>query len=184
MDWDGENSTLRVSGVVHRPGVDEEILKLLAVDGRKREVGVFEKKIHLGTKRDPAKIDIAAITAKMTDGVLIVKVPKVEIEHKKREVPIAGSASPSPNRNEKQAQQAAASTQHVDATHAPELITEKSKQTAIEMDVDDVQSDTEKGVEMQYDDPAEQLPEYKDTAQEDAAGSEEDEGEYVKIDVK
>lgn len=185
VDWDGENSTLRIGGVVHRPGVDEDTLKLLAVDGRKSEVGVFDKKIHLGTKRDPARIDIAGITAKMTDGVLVVKVPKLEVEHKKREVPISGSASPSPVR-EKQEQQNPAITQLVDNTSAPEQITEKHKDAAAatsEMDVDDSRSDTEKGDEMEYDDPAEQLPEYKEAGQNDAEDSEE-EGEYVKIDVK
>lgn len=189
VDWDGENSTLRIGGVVHRPGVDEATLKLLAVDGRKREVGVFEKKIHLGTKRDPAKIDIAGITAKMIDGILIVKVPKVEVEQRKREVPISGSASPSPNREEKQEQKSAL-TRPIDSNPVPEPVTEKSFEAAAsttaaaEMDIDDTRSETEKGDPMQYDDPEEQLPEYKDSARENAADSEEDEGDYVKIDVK
>ena len=179
VDWDGENSTLRIGGVVHRPGVDEQTLKLLAVDGRKREVGVFEKKIHLGTKRDPAKIDIAGITAKMTDGVLIVKVPKVEVEYKKREVPISGSASPSPVRDEKQPQPAAVED-HV--ASAP--ISAKDKEADTDMDVDDARSQTEKGDTMEFEDPPEQLPEYKEPGQDDAGDSDGDEGEYVKIDVK
>jgi len=64
------------------------MLNELVVDGRKRETGVFEKAIRLGTKRDPASIDVAGISAKMTDGVLVVKIPKVEKVHQKREVPI------------------------------------------------------------------------------------------------
>jgi len=64
------------------------MLKELVVDGRKRETGVFEKAIRLGTKRDPASIDVAGISAKMSDGVLVVKIPKVEKVHHKREVPI------------------------------------------------------------------------------------------------
>jgi HSP20 family protein len=179
VDWDGENSTLRIGGVVHRPGVDEETLKLLAVDGRKREVGVFEKKIHLGTKRDPAKVDIAAITARMTDGVLIVKVPKVEVEYKKWEVPISSSTSPSPVRQEKQQQPAI-----VEAPSTAETLPEKRREADTDMDVDDARSETEKGDDMEYEDPAEQLPEYKEPGQDDAGDSEEDEGEYVKIDVK
>lgn len=181
VDWDGENSTLRIGGVVHRPGVDEETLKLLAVDGRKSEVGVFEKKIHLGTKRDPAKIDIAGITARMADGVLVVKVPKLEVEHKKREVPISGSATPSPVREEKQNLQQTAVAQQVD-----NLAIEKGKKAApAEMDVDDARSETEKGDEMDYDDPAEQLPEYQAPGHEAEAEADhsEEEGEYVKIDV-
>lgn len=94
VDWDGENSILRITGVVHRPDTDEEMLSKLVVDGRKRENGVFEKAIRLGTKRDPASVDVAGISAKMTDGVLVVKVPRVEREVQKREVPISGSASP------------------------------------------------------------------------------------------
>lgn len=88
VDYDGEHSVLRITGVVHRPDVDEQMLNELVVDGRKRETGVFEKAVRLGTKRDPASIDVAGISAKMTDGILVVKVPKVEKVHHKREVPI------------------------------------------------------------------------------------------------
>lgn len=91
VDWDGEHSVLRIGGVVHRPGVDEELMRQLTVDGRKRETGVFEKNIRLGTKKDPASIDIAGISAKMTDGVLIVQVPKLEKHFEKKEVRVDGS---------------------------------------------------------------------------------------------
>jgi HSP20 family protein len=102
VDWDGEHSVLRITGVVHRPEVDEEMLARLVVNGRKRENGVFEKAIRLGTKRDPASVDVAGITAKMIDGVLVVKVPKTEREVHKREVPISGSTTPSPDEKEKE----------------------------------------------------------------------------------
>lgn len=101
VDWDGEHSVLRITGVVHRPEVDEQMLSQLVVNGRKRENGVFEKAIRLGTKRDPANVDVAGITAKMADGVLVVKVPKTEPEVHKREVPISGSTSPGKAGNEK-----------------------------------------------------------------------------------
>ncbi|RVX68199.1 hypothetical protein B0A52_08707 [Exophiala mesophila] len=91
VDWDGEHSVLRIGGVVHRPGVDEELMRQLTVDGRKRETGVFEKNIRLGTKKDPASIDVASISAKMSDGVLIVRVPKIEKHFEKKEVPVDGS---------------------------------------------------------------------------------------------
>lgn len=91
VDWDGEQSVLRVGGVVHRPGVDEEMMRQLSVDGRKRETGVFEKNIRLGTKRDPASIDVAGITATMVDGVLVIVVPKVEKHFEKKEVRVDGS---------------------------------------------------------------------------------------------
>jgi len=89
VDYDGEHSLIRITGVVHRPEVDEKMLSELVVNGRKRETGVFEKSIRLGTKCEPANIDVAAISAKMADGVLVVKVPKVEKTHQKREVPIS-----------------------------------------------------------------------------------------------
>lgn len=91
VDWDGEQSVLRIAGVVHRPGVDEEMMRQLSVDGRKRETGVFEKNIRLGTKKDPASIDVAGITAKMVDGVLVIVVPKVEKHFEKKEVRVDGS---------------------------------------------------------------------------------------------
>ncbi|EHY56482.1 hypothetical protein HRR83_002434 [Exophiala dermatitidis] len=91
VEWDGEHSVLRVTGVVHRPGVDEEMMSHLVVDGRKRETGVFEKNIRLGTQKEPASVDVAGITAKMVDGVLIVSVPKVEKKFQKKEVRIENS---------------------------------------------------------------------------------------------
>jgi HSP20 family molecular chaperone IbpA len=93
VDWDGDHSVLRIAGVVHRPGVDEEMMARLVVDGRKRETGVFEKTIRLGTPRAPAAVDVEAISAKMVDGVLVVRVPKAEKQFAKKQVRV-GSASP------------------------------------------------------------------------------------------
>jgi HSP20 family protein len=92
VDWDGEHSTLRIAGVVHRPGVDEEMMTKLVVDGRKRETGVFEKMVRLGTARDPASIAVEGISAKMVDGVLVVRVPKTEKTFEKKEVLIDSPA--------------------------------------------------------------------------------------------
>lgn len=91
VEWDGEHSVLRITGVVHRPGIDEEMMSRLAVDGRKREIGVFEKNIRLGTSKDPASIDIHGIAAKMIDGVLVVRVPKIEKTFERREVHLSSS---------------------------------------------------------------------------------------------
>jgi hypothetical protein len=116
--------------------------------------------------------------------VLIVKVPKIEVQHRKREVPISGSSSPSPVREEKQS-----AISH--RTPSPAQATEKGKEVSAaaappptHMDLDQPRSDTEKGDEMEYDDPAEQLPEYQVPSPNAAGDSEEEEGEYVKIDVK
>ena len=75
VSWDAEKSELSVAGVIHRPG-DEELLKTLALD--ERNVGAFERKLRLGSRTNPAQVDVDAITAKMEDGVLTVEVPKLD----------------------------------------------------------------------------------------------------------
>ncbi|KAK3725348.1 hypothetical protein LTR37_000318 [Vermiconidia calcicola] len=75
VNWDAEKSELSIAGVVYRPG-DEELLKTLAMDERK--VGAFERKIRLGSKANPAQVEVDAITARMEDGVLRVEVPKLD----------------------------------------------------------------------------------------------------------
>merc|ERR1712137_1297705 len=61
VSWDAEKSELSVAGVIYRPG-DEEFLKTLALDERK--VGVFKRKVRLGSRANPAQVDGDAITAK------------------------------------------------------------------------------------------------------------------------
>ena len=75
VNWDADKSELSVAGVIYRPG-DEEFLKTLALDERK--VGVFERKVKLGTQTSPAQVDGEAISARMEDGVLVVSIPKLE----------------------------------------------------------------------------------------------------------
>jgi len=77
VNWDAEKSELNVAGVIYRPG-DEEFLKTLALDERK--VGAFERKIRLGSRANPAQVDIEGIAAKLEDGVLRVTVPKMNGE--------------------------------------------------------------------------------------------------------
>ncbi|MCJ1226474.1 hypothetical protein MMC12_003126 [Toensbergia leucococca] len=78
VNWDADKSELSVGGVIYRPG-DEDFLKTLAMD--EREIGVFEKKIRLGSRASPANVEIDSIAAKMEDGVLMVTVPKVDREY-------------------------------------------------------------------------------------------------------
>jgi HSP20 family protein len=187
VDWDGENSVLRIAGVVHRPGADEELLKHLTVDGRKREVGVFEKSVRLGTKRDPAAIDVTGISAKMTDGVLVIKVPKVEVEHQKREVPITSSSSPSPpqapERDVDMEKEALLDADNADdtipafrATPLSAGAKEKDAEHQREVEMRDTRSET-----MDFDHD-EKLPEYQ-VEEPEYVASDEEEGEYVKINV-
>ncbi|KAF2683712.1 HSP20-like chaperone [Lentithecium fluviatile CBS 122367] len=75
VNWDAEKSELSIAGVIYRPG-DEEFLKTL--DMGERKVGPFERKIRLGTRANPAVVDVEGITAKLEDGVLRVEVPKLE----------------------------------------------------------------------------------------------------------
>ena len=75
VNWDADKSELNIAGVVYRPG-DEEFLKTLALNERK--VGVFERKVKLGSKANPANVDADAISAKMEDGVLLITIPKNE----------------------------------------------------------------------------------------------------------
>lgn len=75
VNWDADKSELNVAGVIYRPG-DEEFLKTLALD--ERRVGVFDRKVKLGSKANPANVDSDGISAKMEDGVLLVTIPKTE----------------------------------------------------------------------------------------------------------
>ena len=77
VNWDADKSELNIAGVIYRPG-DEEFLKTLALDERK--VGVFERKIRLGSKVTPAQVDAEGISARMEEGVLMVTIPKLESE--------------------------------------------------------------------------------------------------------
>jgi len=78
VNWDSDKSELSIAGVVYRPG-DEELLKTLAMSERK--VGVFDKKIRLGSRANPAAVDQDAISAKMEDGVLRITIPKQDKEY-------------------------------------------------------------------------------------------------------
>ncbi|KAL8661663.1 MAG: hypothetical protein Q9202_005355 [Teloschistes flavicans] len=73
VNWDADKSELSVAGVIYRPG-DEEFLKTLALD--ERQVGVFERKVRLGSRASPAMVDEDGMGAKMEDGVLIVTISK------------------------------------------------------------------------------------------------------------
>ena len=73
VNWNSDKSELSVAGVRYRPG-SEEFLKTLVLAERK--VGVFEKKVRLGSRASPAQVDVDGISAKMEDGILMVTIPK------------------------------------------------------------------------------------------------------------
>lgn len=89
VDYDAGESVLRLAGVVYRPGVTEELHNALVVDERRREVGVFERNIKLGTRGEPAQaVDQDQISAKLADGILVVRLPKVHVERLRKRVSV------------------------------------------------------------------------------------------------
>ncbi|UKZ80894.1 hypothetical protein TrVFT333_008659 [Trichoderma virens FT-333] len=90
VTWNPQTRSLRIAGVVHRPG-DEAFLQTLT-SVRERRVGVFEREVKLPPEGEAEKkadgeeadldvdVDGFGITARMDEGVLIVTVPKVEKE--------------------------------------------------------------------------------------------------------
>ncbi|PWY68648.1 HSP20-like chaperone [Aspergillus heteromorphus CBS 117.55] len=77
VKWDPKKFELNISGVIERPG-GEEVLKTLALD--ERRVGEFDRKVRLGSVAQPVEINVEGITAEMENGVLSVKLPKVEAD--------------------------------------------------------------------------------------------------------
>ncbi|GFF22105.1 conserved hypothetical protein [Aspergillus udagawae] len=73
--YDPSRSTLRMAGVVHRPGVDEEMYRALLVGERGRHVGVFEREVPISHN-----VAVEGIQARLVDGVLRVALPRVEGE--------------------------------------------------------------------------------------------------------
>lgn len=80
IDYDPDESVLRLAGVVYRPGINEDLHQALVMEERAREVGVFEREIRLGTRESPAAVAVDEITAKLEDGVLNVGLPKIVVE--------------------------------------------------------------------------------------------------------
>lgn len=94
IDWDEEESILRLAGVVYRPGINEDLHQALVMAERAREIGVFEREIRLGTRESPAVVAEEGITAHLVDGVLSVVLPKMvkEPQPKKKVVVKDGNA--------------------------------------------------------------------------------------------
>ncbi|KAL1962387.1 hypothetical protein VTN77DRAFT_9726 [Rasamsonia byssochlamydoides] len=80
VNYDAEESVLHLAGVVYRPGINEELNDALVIDERSREIGVFERSVRLGTRSEPANVDLDRISAKLADGILVVRLPKVPVD--------------------------------------------------------------------------------------------------------
>lgn len=86
LNWDPKAVEISITGVINRPG-SEDLVKTIALD--ERTVGAFERKVRLGSRVNPPKVEGDSISAKLEDGVLIIEVPKTEpddVEVKKVEV--------------------------------------------------------------------------------------------------
>ncbi|KAJ5292021.1 hypothetical protein N7478_001272 [Penicillium angulare] len=91
LQYDPEESVLRLSGIVHRPGMNEELHQTLAMEERSQEIGAFERVVRLGTPYVPASVLVDRISANLEDGVLVVTIPKEELPNKGalcKEIPI------------------------------------------------------------------------------------------------
>ncbi|EAW24057.1 Hsp20/alpha crystallin family protein [Aspergillus fischeri NRRL 181] len=73
--YDASRSVLRMAGVVHRPGVDEEMYRALLIGERGRHLGVFEREVPISHN-----VAVEGIRARLVDGVLRVALPRVEGE--------------------------------------------------------------------------------------------------------
>lgn len=75
VNWDAEKGELNLAGVVYRAG-DEEFISTLKTG--ERRVGVFERSVKLPLEGDEkVEVDGDEISAKLEDGVLVVRVGKV-----------------------------------------------------------------------------------------------------------
>ncbi|KFY59944.1 hypothetical protein V496_05485 [Pseudogymnoascus sp. VKM F-4515 (FW-2607)] len=75
VNWDAEKGELNIAGVVYRAG-DEEFIASLKTG--ERRVGVFERSVKLPLEGDEkVEVDENEISAKLEDGVLVVRIGKV-----------------------------------------------------------------------------------------------------------
>lgn len=81
VEYNAQTSTVRIAGVVHRPEFSEELNEAIVWNERRQEVGVFERSFKfIPSPSESVDVDAENITAKMVDGVLIVRLPKTEKE--------------------------------------------------------------------------------------------------------
>ncbi|GIJ85571.1 hypothetical protein Asppvi_004430 [Aspergillus pseudoviridinutans] len=97
--YDASHSMLRMVGVVHRPGVDEEMYRALLVGERGRHVGVFEREVPISHT-----VAVEGIQAQLVDGVLRIALPKVEgeVEQPDEEMEKEGANSESDTEGEEE----------------------------------------------------------------------------------
>ncbi|GAM42667.1 heat shock protein [Talaromyces pinophilus] len=181
VEYDAQKSTVRIAGVVHRPEFSEELNAAMVWNERRREVGVFERSFKfIPSGSEAVDVDAENITAKMVDGVLIVRLPKTqkeeEVEKQNKKIVINGDEDlydADPVEKEKDVEH---------EKHDAEDVTNEKHASVIEvqdeMDSMHLTSDTEAGDLLEEVDQTIYTPSH--LSDEDA----EEAAEYVKVDVK
>ncbi|KAL1876716.1 hypothetical protein Plec18167_005124 [Paecilomyces lecythidis] len=160
VEYDAENSTLRLQGIVHRPGMNEEMGQALVVNEHAYKTGVFERKLKLAHRRETAHVDSDKITASLNDGILVVILAKIPIdpEAPPKKIPVEMA------------------DEKTDAAGEDAKADEQSPPAA-QLDAMTVDSETEKGEDERVPTPGPDS-DFSDV-------EEEEEGhEYVKVDVQ
>lgn len=182
VEYDAQKSTVRIAGVVHRPEFSEELNAAMVWNERRREVGVFERSFKfIPSGTESVDVDSENITAKMVDGVLIVRLPKTEKEDQgeKQNKKIAINedddlydADPVEKEKDVIHEQHDTESEVANEKHASVI------EVQDEMDSMHITSDTEAGDLLEEVDQTIYTPSH--LSEEDA----EEAAEYVKVDVK
>lgn len=181
VEYDAQKSTVRIAGVVHRPEFSEELNAAMVWNERRREVGVFERSFKfIPSGSEAVDVDAENITAKMVDGVLIVRLPKTQkeedVEKQNKKIVINEDDDlydADPVEKEKDVEHEEQDTEDViNEKHASVI------EVQDEMDSMHLTSDTEAGDLLEEVDQTIYTPSH--LSDEDA----EEAAEYVKVDVK
>ncbi|KAE8554140.1 hypothetical protein EYB25_002678 [Talaromyces marneffei] len=181
VEFDAHNSTVRITGVVHRPEFSEELNAAIIWNERRREVGVFERSFKfIPSGWESVDVDGEKITAKMVDGVLIVRLPKAQKEEQaeKQNKTIVINED-----DDFYDAEPVEKGQEVEYETQDETESTNEKQASVvevqdEMDSMHISSDTEPGDLLEEVDQVIYTPSH--LSEEDA----EEAAEYIKVDVK
>ena len=140
VDYDTVKSTLCLAGVVSRPGIDEALSSPLTMGGRDSEIGVFERQIHIGTRSEPANVDVDKISAKLSDGIMVIRLPKLGEREPMKRVPVEKDHDNGEElRDEKETGKENSETETGETKRSsanPDVVDEQAEEDYITVDVD------------------------------------------------
>lgn len=182
VEYDAQKSTVRIAGVVHRPEFSEELNAAMVWNERRREVGMFERSFKfIPSGSEAVDVDGENITAKMVDGVLIVRLSKTqqqEQEEKQNKKIVINEDDDlydaDPVEKEQEVDHEEHNTEDIAANEKHASVVEVQD----DMDSMHITSDTEAGDLLEEVDKVIYTPSH--LSEEDA----EEAAEYVKVDVK